>query len=227
MRTKILIPALLSIILLPFTSCEKDDKESPSVEIEFVTVSSEFAVKSFTPNSFEFSSGQIILESIEFEAESETDSLEMEFEIEGYAYLDFATAEVTPDIASIEIQPGVYTELELEIEFWDESEQPSILLEGTYTDAESKVHPVRLSLISDETFSAEIEGPFIVNQNTNMIALVTFDPSKWFAEVTIELMSYATTNNESVILISPEHNKDIYELIKDHMEFESEMKITF
>ena len=227
MKTKRMILALISVALIAFTSCEKDDLGEPVVQLEFKTVTSEFMLKntSVTTNSVGFDSGHIILESVEFELESDTDSLEMEFEVENYITVDFATGETNPDLSFIRLRQGTYTEMELEIELWDQTEQPAIVLAGSWTDENGTIHPVRFEFDSGQSFSVEIEGNFVVNENTSMVAEVTFDPGIWFSGVTNEAFSAATKNNDGVILINSEENEDIYDTVEDMIDLVSEVEI--
>ncbi len=229
MKTVKSILIILGISLVIFVSCEKDDTESAegaSFQIEFETITSDFDLKSNETGTLEFSSGQIILESVEFEASSDNDTLEAEFEIESYITIDFATGETNPDISAIKIAPGNYTEIEIELELWDQSEQPSIVLNGQWTDTHGESHPVRFEFDSGQDFSLEIEGNFTIDQETTMIAQITFDPGVWFSGVDQGMFSSATTNDEGVIVISSGENTDIYDIVEDMIDLVSEVEIS-
>ncbi len=225
--TKIrLILPLFSIAMLVFIACDKDESSAPTFELNFETVTSEFPVKSGMPNSLAFTTGNIVLESIEFETSSDTDSLEMEFEIESYITIDFATGETNPDLSPIEIKPGNYTEIEIEFELWDQSDIPSIALNGTWTDADMQEHPVQFLFYSGQDFELEIEGNFTITENTSMVAQITFDPGVWFAGVSNEALASATTDEDGVIVISPDQNDDIYQIVEEMIDLVSEVEIT-
>jgi hypothetical protein len=227
MKTKTMILALISIALITFTSCEKEDFGEPVIQLEFKTVTSEFTLKntSIAANSVKFDNGHIILESVEFELESDTDSLEMEFEIDSYITVDFTTGETNPDLSFVTLRQGTYTEMEFEMELWDQTDQPAIVLTGSWTDEEGTNHPVRFEFDSGQDFSVEIEGDFVVDENTSMVAEVTLDPSIWFSGVTNEAFSSATKNNEDVIVISSEENEEIYDTVEDMIDIVSEVEI--
>mgnify|MGYP006286044661 FL=1 len=225
MKKTALILIISGFAITGFIACEKDDIEKPTLKLEFNTVKSESNLKNTAANSIEFTSGQIIFESIEFESESENDTIELEFEIESYITLDFATGETTPDLSPIEIFPGNYTEIELEFELWDQTEQASIDLSGTWTDTEGTPHPIRLTMPLGQTFSLEIEGEFIVDENTAMVAQITIDPSAWFMGEAGELLPSATTDNEGIIVVSPDQNYNIYDIVKDAIDRTSEIEI--
>ena len=225
MKKQLFILAIFSLFILGLVSCEKDDINDPTFQLKFDTVTSEATLKSTSANSIQFTSGYIILENIEFQAESDTDSIEVDFEIDGYITIDFATGNVTPDLSTIEIVPGYYTEIELEFELWDQTEQPSIYLEGTWTDANDMLHPVRLIMPVGQTFSLEIEGEFTIEESSAMIAEITIDPSAWFLGEAGDLLPSATANEDDIIVISPDENSDIYDIIKDAIDYFSEVEI--
>ncbi len=228
MKTKGLFLASLASMLIVFSSCEKNEivPSGPTFGLDFKTENSGFTLKSAAANNLEFTSGHVILESAEFELESETDSIGMEFEIESFITVDFATGETTPDISSIEIFPGTYEEIELELELFDESDLNSILLDGTWTDDEGNTYPVKLELESGQSFELEMEGNIVIEESTALIAWITFDPNVWFSGVTAEELSSATINEDDEIIINAEHNTHIYEKVKEGLDFASEVEIT-
>jgi hypothetical protein len=222
---------LLSLVVLVFAACQKDESKQPTIQLEFNTVTSGFSLssaatnKNVLANSLGFSSGQIILEGVEFETSSDTDTLEVEFKIESFISIDYATGKTNPDISHIEIKPGRYDEIEIELDLWGKSDQPSISLNGTWNDLNGNNWPVKLLIYSDEEFSLEIEGDFLFEENTTMIAQITFDPGVWFSGVSPQLMSAASIDDEGVIVISPEQNQNIYDIVKNMMELVSEVEI--
>jgi hypothetical protein len=225
MKKQTFILAIFSLAIVGFISCEKEALRKPTLELKFNTITSESSLKSTSANSIQFTGGHIILENIEFEAESDTDSLEVDFEIDAYITLDFATGELTPDLSAIKLTPGYYTEIELEIELWDQTEQPSIDLEGTWTDTNGTPHPIRLIMPLGQTFSLEIEGEFNIQDNTAMTAYITIDPTAWFTGEAGELLPSATTDSDGIIVISPDQNYNIYDIIKDAIDHTSEIEI--
>ena len=234
MKKQTFLLAIFSLFIIGLVSCEKDgikhptekdDINNPTFQLKFNTVTSETNLKSTSANSIAFTSGYFILENIEFQIESDTDSIEMGFEIDAYITIDFATGDMTPDLSSIEILPGIYTELELEFELWDQTDQPSIYLEGTWTDANDMLHPVRLIMPVGQTFSLEIEGEFTIEESSAMIANVTIDPNAWFLGAAGKLLPSATANEDGIIVISPDMNSNIYDIIKDAIDYFSEVEI--
>jgi hypothetical protein len=221
------ILGLISIALVALISCEKDNSGEPTLRLEFKPVTSGVTLKNanVAANNVSFTSGHFILESVEFELESDTDSLEMEFEINSYITVDFATGKTNPDLSFVRLRPGRYTEMEIEFELWDQTNQPAIVLNGSWTDEAGTHHPVRFEFDSGQEFSVEIEGDFVVDENTSMVAEITLDPGIWFSGVSKHAFYSATKNNEGVIVISSEENEEIYDIVKDMMDLVSEVEI--
>ncbi len=217
----------LFVIGTGLVGCEKEeDLRKPTLQLEFNTVISEANLKNASSNSIQFSEGHIILESIEFEAESAIDSLETEFEIESFITIDFATGESNPDVSEIQIREGTYTEIEIELELWDENHEAAIDLEGTWTDSGGNGQPIRFLFDSGQDFSLEKEGEFTVTESTTMIAEITFDPNIWFSGVSPEMISNADTDENGVIIISSDANTDIYDIVEEKIDLVSEVEIT-
>ncbi len=224
MKKQTFILTFFSLAIIGLISCEKEELSQPTLQLKFNTVTSEASLKSASANSIQFTSGHIILENIEFQTESDTDSIEVDFELDGYVTIDFATGEITPDLLTVEIVPGTYTEIELEFELWDQTEQPSIDLEGTWTDANGTSHPLKLLMPLGQTFSLEIEGEYNIQESSTMVAYITIDPNAWFMGEAGELLSSATAEDD-IIIISPDQNYDIYDIIKDAIDDTSEIEI--
>ena len=217
----------LFIIGIVLVGCEKEeDIKKPTLQLEFNTVTSVADLKSTPANSLQFSEGHIILESIEFEAESDVDSLEAEFEIESFITIDFATGESNPDVSDIQIKPGTYTEIEIELELWDEDHEPAIDLDGIWTDSEGNEHTIRFLFDSGQDFSLEKEGEFTLTEGTTMIAEITFDPSIWFSGVSPDMISNADRDEDEVIIISSDINTAIYDIVEEKIDLVSEVEIT-
>ncbi len=223
----ILIIFSLFIVGIGMVACEKeDDTGAPILQLDFNTVTSGTTLKSTSDSRLQFSSGHIILESIEFEAESDVDSLETEFEIDSFITLDFATGESNPDVSSIEIRPGTYTEIEIEIELWDQNHEPAIVLDGIWTDPAENEHSIRFLFDSGQEFSLEKEGEFTLTERTTMIAEITFDPTIWFSGVSADMISNASRDEDGVIIISSDANTNIYDIVEEKIDLISEVEIT-
>lgn len=234
---KNLIKPFAFLMVLTLFSCSKESEPNPEslFAVDFKTVQSPFIIQatdfmnqtkqSSTTGAVSFTEGYIAISALEFEAEAENDAVEIEFELEQNTLIDFATGNTTPNINSIVIPAGTYEEVKVEIELREDSEEPSILLMGTYIAADGTEHDLRLEFFSDESFEVEEEGVIVFEEDQVAVAQITFDPALWFAAVTDEHFANATKNENGVIVISTTENNDIYSLIADGFELAREIEV--
>ncbi|MDN3670793.1 hypothetical protein QWY93_15845 [Echinicola jeungdonensis] len=220
---------VIALLAFALVSCsdDKDGTNSPTVAFSFKTNTSSINVPAgrVQANTLEFTSGTIRLSRIEFEAETdEADSVEVE--IERTIEIDFATGETSPNLDNLVFAMGTYTEARVELEILDENSNPSVVIEGTFTDAENETHPIRFEFNSGETFEVEKEGRIVFGEGASVLAEVTFDPGVWFAGVTREELSAATKNNDGVIVISETSNAEIFDIVVDGLDLATEVEIT-
>ena len=231
-RFRFKIRVLTAIIAagISFTACQKDSNLNPQIGLEFTTVNSPMALNGGLKSTMQekelsFTSGFITLREVEFEVETDDDSIEVEFNIEINTRIDFATGETDPDISYVEIPAGTYNEMEVEIELQDEGDDPAMVLHGTYVDVEGMSHPVRFEFNSGETFEVEKEGTITFATNESALAQVTFDPTVWFAEVSNEQLAQATKDNDGVIVISSTQNANIFDTVADGLDLATEVEL--
>jgi|TARA_R110002050_G_scaffold152504_2_gene280006 hypothetical protein len=226
MNFRILGLAVILAAGVSFTSCEKDESQTePTVGLKFNTVTSSVSLKSTQARELSFTSGFITLREVQFQIETDNDSVEVDFNIELNTQIDFATGETDPDISYAEIPAGTYNEMEVEIELQDEGDSPAMVLNGTYVDADGVSHDVRFEFNSGETFEVEKEGTITFATNASALAQVTFDPTAWFADVENEQLSNATKDNEGVIVISETQNANIFDVVADGLDLATEIEI--
>jgi len=213
-------------IALVFTACDDETNSSPSVSFTFKgnTSASTVSAGRSIANTLEFTSGTIKLSRIQFEVETEdVDSVEVE--IERVIEIDFATGETSPNLENLVFPIGTYEEARVELELLDENSDPSVVLEGTFTDSDNETHPIRFEFNSGETFEVEKEGRVVFGEGAQVLAEVTFDPVVWFAGVTLEELSSATKNDNGVIVISETSNADIFDIAADGLDLATEVEI--
>lgn len=234
---KNLIKTYLLVIAVTLSSCSKE--EAPSQEtklaVDFETVNTPFSTQasgfsnktkqSSTAGTVYFAEGYIAISTLEFKAESERNAVEVEFELEQNTLIDFATGTTTPDINSILIPAGTYDEVSIEMELREDSEEPSILLFGTYLAPDGVEHAVRLEFFSDESFEVEREGLIVFEQDQAAVAQIIFDPSVWFAAVTDDHFANATKDENGVIVVSSTENNEIYNLVSEGFELAREVEV--
>lgn len=221
--------ATLMVAGVSFTSCEDDSPNEPQIGLKFNTITSPLTLKSGLksqePKELSFHSGSITLREIEFEVETDNDSVEVNFNLEANTKIDFATGETTPDISYAKIPAGTYNSMEVEIELQDEDDDPSVVLNGTYTDLDGVSHDVRFEFNSGETFEIEKEGTITFKTDETALAQIVIDPTAWFSEVENEQLSSATKNNEGIIVISSTQNSEIFDIAADGLDMATELEI--
>ncbi|WOK07215.1 hypothetical protein RT717_01090 [Imperialibacter roseus] len=221
--------AAVMMLAVTLASCGGDDdnvSSNPTISMSFKGNSSSINVPEgrVMANALQFTSGTIRLRQIQFQAETEAgDSIEVD--LEQIVDIDFATGTTTPDLSNLVFPVGIYTEIEVELELQDEDNNPSVVIEGTFTDADDKAHPIRFEFNSGETFEVEKEGRIVFGEGANVLAEVTFDPGVWFAGVTTEELSMATKNNAGVIVISETSNEEIFDIVADGLDLATEIEI--
>ncbi|MFW5819929.1 MAG: hypothetical protein ACOCWA_01460 [Bacteroidota bacterium] len=226
----LILPMVVFIAGVTFSNCEKDnDQDNPQIGLKFNTITNpislENGVKSLQQTKeLAFHSGSIILSEVEFEVETDNDSIEIDFELEASTVVDFATGETSPDISFIQIPAGTYSEMEVEIELQDEDDNPSIVLYGIYTDVDGTNHDVRFEFNSGETFEVEREGSVAFSSNESVLAQITIDPGAWFQDISNEQLA-AAEKVENVIVISENHNTDIFDTVADGLDLATEVEI--
>jgi outer membrane murein-binding lipoprotein Lpp len=203
-----------------FTGCEKDDV-NPNGKISLkvsTTSSSTVNLKSTSAaNDLVFDSGTITIREVVFDGEADTVSVSRT--IEQIADIDYATGEVSPEIV-IEVPAGDYMGVNLGIELQDENAEPSVVIEGTYTNSSGEAIPVRFEFNSGEVFEANAERVNI-EAGADLVGKISFDAISWFSTVTSEELDNATLT-EGVILISGTSNTDIFDIVADKLDVETQ-----
>ena len=228
MKTKSLL--LAGALAFGMFACGEDEvtlnNNQALVSLGFTTVKSPTGTNPggrILSNGLSFSSGFITIREVQFEAETSSDSVEVN--LEQITKIDFATGATTPDISGLVIPAGTYNEVEVEIELQDEGNEPAVVLEGTFTDAEGVAHPVRFEFNSGETFEVEKEGVITFEAAESALAQITLNPYVWFQGVEREQLSLATKDAQGVIVISETQNTNIFEVAADGLDLATEVEI--
>ena len=229
MRAKNLVVA--AALVFGMFACGEDEvapvQESTQVSLAFNTVKtstgSGSAGERVLASGLSFSSGFITIREVQFEAESDTDSVEVS--LEQVTKIDFATGVSTPDISGLVIPAGTYREVEVEIELQDNGDEPAVVLNGSFVN-DGVSTPVRFEFNSGETFEVEKEGMITFAGGESIVAQVTFDPNVWFLGVESEQLLSATKNAEGIIVISATQNANIFDVVADGLDLATEVKIS-
>jgi len=166
-----------------------------------------------------FTSGSIIFAEVVFDADRVSDGRSISVTHEQVATLNFATGEITPPI-SVDVPAGEYKDVYLGIEIQDVNEVPGIVIEGTYTTTANVVRPIRFEFNSGEVFEAEAER-VVLNEKTNVVTRISFDPQYWFGTITAQQLDNATVTNGR-ILISETSNVAIFNIVAQRIDDRTE-----
>ncbi len=209
---------------LLFTGCKKQIQTEISLAFQTVTTPFNLSAEKVTTGTLAFTSGTIKLQEVKFKAESDNDSLETKFNASGLVTIDFATGQTTPDLGYIEIPAGTYEKVKVKLKLLDgDADNPSIILNGTYTDPNGDTIPVRFEYSDGGEFEVKQENVTFAD-NQSFMALVTIDPSIWFQSVTDSMMLNATRDTNGVIVISKNQNQNIYDAVNDNFVLANKMQ---
>ncbi len=210
---------LLGAVLI-LSSCEKDDssgsgklsyKVKPanfSASIGSTASGSGLIVGVNSNSSITWTSGNIYISEIDFEAESKNS--EIEFELKQAVSVDLFN--LSPLLGSITIPDGTYDEVELKLELKKSSSNIPLTLKGSYTDGSGAKIPVEFYF--NEDFEVEVEAEdLVVDGNNDYLGLINIQLNKFMTNVISADLSSATKTN-GIIVISNTSNTNLYTKLK-------------
>jgi len=209
------------LVIFTFASCNDDDTTPfARVSYQFDLVSDQVPVPvngRVAAKTLEFNSGSITVREIVFDGERQGAS-SVSITHEQISTIDFATGVSTPDIGTVNIPAGTYTSVNLGVELQDENDDPTVVLEGTYVNADGISIPIRFEFNSGEVFEADAAGPITLAVEQSAIAKITFDPSDWFSTITTTQLDNASLDSNGVIVISETSNAGIFDIVADRLD---------
>ncbi len=212
---------LASLIMVFFISCNNDDPSSKSTfSIQQKTVLRKSSVnKQATSNAmvgtFTFSKVLVGVSKIKLETEFEMDDAETEDEIEynGPFEFDVLNGTSTPAVQPIEMAPGLYHELEFNIDNVLSSGN-SIEVSGTFNDGVSDYQFEFTSTMEEEYEIENVNGIDLnVNATTNFVLFLELEAlfdGVDFSNIVID--------EDNVIRINSSSNSEIASLIENNLE---------
>lgn len=217
-RISVLMLLFLGVLLF---SCEKNNTDSsPVLQVKMqATNKSSTILKSATLVTplLNWDVCTMNVSHIEFNAEGkETEnaqnSYEVSYEWKGSKVVDLFDASSV--IGDIVLDPGIYDEIELEIEAAksQNSTVPVFYLAGTYTNAQGTVIPIEITMNEDFKFEVEKEGTTLDGTN-DYSALVNLNLALLMSGVS-ETNLGAATLTDGKIIVNTTSNPDIYLKIK-------------
>lgn len=209
-----------------FASCKKDTSSSSStLRIKTQATNKSFTVlksASLAIPSFVWDTCFINVSKIEFEAEKkESENSQgfsnIDYEWKGAKKIDLFSANSI--IGEINLQPGVYEEISLEIKALkaDAGTSPVFYLSGTYTNTIGAVIPIKVIVNEDIEFKAEAEGGTILNAVNNYTSLINLNLALLMNGILISDLESATLSNGKIV-ISSSSNSTLYTKIKGNFD---------
>ena len=223
--TKFLFVVFTAIILICVLSCNTEKITVPELsqfELVVITTSSNVSTlngRVVSTNDLQFNSGFITIREIVFDGDLAGGN-SVSITHEQIAVIDYATGTITPEIF-IEVTSGTYTSVNLGIELQDDGAEPSMVLEGIYTNSDDVVIPIRFEFNSGEVFEANANS-VTIEGNTDLIAKITFDALDWFSVIGASELDEAIQTN-GIIIISETLNSDIFDAVADRLDVGTEI----
>lgn len=209
---------LLGVLLF---SCEKNNTDSASalqVKIQATNKSSTIlksatlATPLFTWNVCTMNVSHIEFKAEGKETENDQNSYKVSYEWKGSKVVDLFDASSV--IGDITLDPGIYDEIELEIEAAksQNSAVPVFYLAGTYTNAQGTAIPIEITMNEDFEFKVEKEGTTLYGTN-DYSALVNLNLALLMSGVSESDLG-AVTLTDGKIIVNATSNPNIYLKIK-------------
>lgn len=211
-------------------SCS-DDEGDNKVRIQFKGESSNFTLKSGMVSNAVVSISEALIGISEFELESEMEyeyeneqtgaeyeyEVEYEIEFEGPFVVDLMSGTSEPEIALLELTPGMYTEFECEISNVLENNK-SVYIAGD-VDINGTNFPFVYESSAD--FEIEIELNYYNASSASDIWFVVVDFDHLFEEINLQ---NAEISPDDKVIISNNSNANLYNVISNRLRQAFEME---
>ena len=163
-------------------------------------------------SSLTWTSGNVNISEIDFEAESK--SAEIEYELKQAFNVDLFN--LSPVLGSITLPDATYEEVELKLVLKKSATSNiPLTLKGSYTDGSGTKIPVEFYF--NEDFEVEVEAENIVVSGTNdYLGLINVQLNKFLTNVVSADLSGAAKTN-GVIVISSTSNMELYAKLKANL----------
>ena len=218
MKSNFLIFSTFIFFLTLFSACENDEDTKPiGIELEMKAVSQIASMRKATlEDNIVFTEVLLGVTELEFEEAMNDDS---EIEYEGNYIVDLLNGTSTPDFGFSDLLPGIYSELEVELEpILSDGNSVKIVFEYTKDGEE----PVTIEYTDDDEIEFEIESDydFEVDEDAISKVLILFDLDVLLAGVDF---SSAKVDADGIIRINDNSNEALKDILEDNFEaaFES------
>lgn len=210
----------VALVGMVFTSCKKQSTSTSTLGVTVKATNSTYAVlksASATTPTFTWDTCYIVVSEFEFQAErreseQSQDTMNVDYSWKGPKKVDLLN--ISAAIGNINLQPGVFEQIELEIQAQKSmaGTSPVFYLSGSYTDSTNVKIPVVVIVNEDLTFKVEQSGAMLNGAN-NYAALINVNLATLMGSITQADLSSATVTNGR-IEISSTSNAGLYAKIK-------------
>lgn len=208
---------------LILSSCQKEDSTGGKISYQVKpanftasvgsTVSTSGLLVNVNSNSsLTWTSGNLNITEIDFEAEN--NNAEIEYELKDLYNINLFT--LSPVLGNITIPDGTYDEVELKLKLKKSitSDLP-LTLKGSYTNSVGTKMPVEFYF--NEEFEMEVEAEdLVVSGTTDYLALINVQLNKFLTNVTSADLNDAVKTNGTIV-ISATSNANLYNKLKANM----------
>ena len=199
---------LITVIALA-SSCKKKNDTSGSVNFQLRTQNQNTQLGGrMQSGALSWTSGSAFVEKIDFEAEKNDDT---ELEVESRVRRRVDLFGSVSQLGSIQLEPGRYDEIEIELNLGSAAGDTSLILRGTYVNNSGATIPVLFFINQRLEVSAEAENVVLTGVDDYRF-LTTFDLSRLTWGITQSQLSSASLTN-GVLVISANSNSNIYSKI--------------
>lgn len=215
MKTIIFGITILLVSML-LTSCSDDPTPMARMKLEATTTSSSTSTQGrlTATNDLEFTSGFITIREVVFDGDN-NDGTSVSRTHEQIAVIDYATGVITPEVI-VTVPAGIYSSVNLGIELQDDGDDPSMVLEGTYTNSNDVVIPIRFEFNSGEVFEANATT-VTLSTDTDVVGKISWDALDWFSVISTARLD-AATQTDGTIIISGTSNAGIFSDVADQLD---------
>ena len=161
-----------------------------------------------------FTGGYVLIRKAEFEGTPKAGGAKVLLEREQATTLDLATGVATPAFNWV-VPPGVYTNVELELDLLEDAGRPTVVAEGRYVPVAGTMVPVRFEYRGSDGIKTEPKGEVTIPAGSATFR-VGFAPRLWFAPLTAAQFDGAQRVN-GTILLSKTVNTALYERVLSQM----------
>lgn len=213
---------MICLLLLFIFSCRKNELNEPTS----VAVSIDINRSASSSGHLQFDQGYIRLASFGVEGtRQEGPEVELYKEFENGNLHNFSSSAPVANL-NLNIPQGNYTDLDINFNTYDDGDNPTIVVQGIYTNQSSQNIPVLFEFLSSEFFSINSEsddgGSIIeLSKEVPSNALIKLDPIYWFDLISTNSWDNAAlTEIDGVmtIVINESNNSAIYDVVVDRID---------